>query len=267
MEIISNFLEYNNKKIFYREYGKVESTSLIIILHGWTARGAISWEDFIQKFDSDRFYILAPDLPGLGNSDFPENVWSAEDFADFILGFMKDIFSMDSYNNVTLVGHSFGGAVAGWMAIKDRGIQNLVLCAPAIVRNRQKSTSQKTIEQITKIGNNSMKLPLLNQFKAFFKKIWYSSFGSKDYYQVEGIMKEVMEKIIREDLQFYLPKIKQNTLIFWGENDKMTPIADAKKVKSGLTNSELVTFPEVNHGLHLYVAKEIHRKIIQKFYA
>jgi pimeloyl-ACP methyl ester carboxylesterase len=55
-------------KIFYREAGPKDATALLL-LHGFPSAGHM-FRDLIPHF-ADRFHIVAPDLPGFGQSDMP----------------------------------------------------------------------------------------------------------------------------------------------------------------------------------------------------
>ena len=55
-------------KIFYREAGEAGAPKLLL-LHGFPSAGHM-FRDLIPHL-ADRFHIIAPDLPGFGNSDMP----------------------------------------------------------------------------------------------------------------------------------------------------------------------------------------------------
>ena len=52
--------------------------------------------------------------------------------------------------------------------------------------------------------------------------------GSADYNALTGIMRNIIVKVVNEDLKAVLPKIQCPVLLLWGKNDTATPLRDAR---------------------------------------
>jgi len=61
-------VDVDGHKIFYREAGRVDGTALLL-LHGFPSASHM-FRDLIPLL-ADRFHLVAPDLPGFGQSDMP----------------------------------------------------------------------------------------------------------------------------------------------------------------------------------------------------
>jgi len=70
-------------------------------------------------------------------------------------------------------------------------------------------------------------------------------------------------RVSQEDLRPLLKNISVPTDIFWGENDKMTPIADAHIMNKEIEGSSLHTFDGIGHKVHKDKAAEIAKVIIE----
>jgi pimeloyl-ACP methyl ester carboxylesterase len=60
--------EIDRLKIFYREAGRADAPALLL-LHGFPSASHM-FRDLIPRL-ADRFHLVAPDLPGFGQSDMP----------------------------------------------------------------------------------------------------------------------------------------------------------------------------------------------------
>jgi pimeloyl-ACP methyl ester carboxylesterase len=71
--------------------------------------------------------------------------------------------------------------------------------------------------------------------------------GSSDYSQASPMMRAILSKVVNEDLCHLMPKIKAPTLLFWGERDTATPLADAKRMEQLIPDAGLVTVAGAGH--------------------
>jgi len=85
--------EVDGFKIFYREAGAAGAPKLLL-LHGFPSASHM-FRDLIPLL-ADRFHIVAPDLPGFGNSDMPGRDHSFDQIARMIDRF-TEIVGLDRY--------------------------------------------------------------------------------------------------------------------------------------------------------------------------
>jgi 3-oxoadipate enol-lactonase len=99
----------------------------LLHLHG---SGGLRWDP--QKAAlAERFRVIAPEAPGFGGSALPTEVHSLPDLA----GALADMIAQLAGDRAHVLGTSFGGRVATWLALlhPDR-VERLVLSAPASFR-------------------------------------------------------------------------------------------------------------------------------------
>jgi pimeloyl-ACP methyl ester carboxylesterase len=100
---IKNDIESQGVKISYIDTGKGDTT--LFFIHGWCINKTY-WDDQIKYF-SDRYRVVAVDLPGFGESGKNRKDWST-------VAYGKDMAAVMGHLNlqhVILVGHSMAGAI------------------------------------------------------------------------------------------------------------------------------------------------------------
>lgn len=100
----SHFAKLNESQIFYRSYGKGDEA--LVLIHGWTCNHDY-WRDSISDL-AMRSRVIAIDLPGHGQSDKPQLVYSMDLFARAVDAVLRDA----QVERAVLVGHSMGTPVA-----------------------------------------------------------------------------------------------------------------------------------------------------------
>ncbi|HMT48642.1 MAG TPA: alpha/beta fold hydrolase [Dietzia sp.] len=96
----------HGRELAYREAGAGEGKPTLLLIHGMAGSSG-TWREMIPRLESS-YHILAPDLPGHGESSL--------DFDDYSLGAMasalRDLLVVKGVRRCTVIGHSLGGGVA-----------------------------------------------------------------------------------------------------------------------------------------------------------
>ena len=101
--IASRFAKIDGKKLHYITAGEGPT---LILLHGYTQTSRM-WRPLIDKL-KDKFTVIAPDLPGIGDSDIPKNGSDMKTAAIRIHALAKSI----GVTKARVVGHDIGLMVA-----------------------------------------------------------------------------------------------------------------------------------------------------------
>ena len=227
----------------------------ILILHGWGGSSK-SWKAVKEILEKEGFKAYNPDFPGFGQEADPPQPWSIADYTEWI----KKYSEREGISQFFLLGHSFGGRVAvKFTAVFPEKISKLILVDTAgFAREKNLNLRQKTTIKLRKVGYFIVSSPILKIFYPIFRKIAYLLAGTRDYYLIKTpVMKETFKKVIAEDLISYLNQIRIQTLIIWGEKDKVVPVSTAYLLKEKITNSELKIIPKIGHNPHLEAPEKL----------
>ncbi len=112
------FYEFNGTKIKFWQKG---SGHPVLFLHGFGLK-ASSYTNLLNYL-SKHFQVIAPDIPGFGESSIPKDIWVFEDYAAY---FKKFIDSLE-IKKIIIIAHSFGGGIALNLASKSTNISHLIL--------------------------------------------------------------------------------------------------------------------------------------------
>ncbi len=125
MEIIHKNIKVNgiNIKCFYSGKG----VDTIILLHGAGVDSAMmSWVEVMQEL-SEKYQVIAPDLPGYGGSDRINDEYTLEFYTEIVKGVMEAFHC----GPVILAGLSLGGGISLNMALKYPKLIRLLILVDA----------------------------------------------------------------------------------------------------------------------------------------
>jgi pimeloyl-ACP methyl ester carboxylesterase len=215
----------------------------VVMLQGWGTDLGVY--DSVANAINEKYRFVQFDFPGFGGSDEPREAWSVDDYADFFCKFMEAL----GIKKATLIGHSYGGRVIIKLAARDKipfEINRIVLIDSAGILPK-KSFIQKVNIKRYKILKKILNMKVIYALFPELIDDWRSRQGSADYRNATPVMRQCLVKAVNEDLTELLPRIKQDTLLIWGDKDSATPIEDAKLMEEKIPNSGLAVLKGAGH--------------------
>ncbi|WP_348518209.1 alpha/beta hydrolase [Campylobacter sp. CCS1377] len=231
-------LAYNNKN-YQISYELINNNQIksILVLHGWGANKELMKQTFSKVLkDFNQIYL---DLPGFGNSTI-EEILNSKDYANIVLSFLKN----KNLHPDIFMGHSFGGKICTLLLNKNIYPSSLLILLSSAGIVAKKSFKTRC------------KIKLFKILKKLGFAHLYKYFASKDGANLSPLMYETFKKVVDENCELDFAKIQNPTLIFWGIEDKATPLESGKKIYKLIPHSQFFTF-EGDHFFFLQNAQKI----------
>ena len=76
-------------------------------------------------------------------------------------------------------------------------------------------------------------------------------YGSEDYKALDPELRKTFVKVVNQDLSDCLPRVKQPTLLLWGEKDDATPMWMAQRMEKEIPDCGLVVLQGGTHFAYL----------------
>lgn len=239
MKLVTERIEVSGVSIEVRKGGDGPP---LLFLHG--GQGLYGHEACLEIL-CDSFSVVAPVLPGFGQSDLPRTYNSVGDLAYFGLDLLVELDLRD----VTLVGACFGGWVAAEMAIRStERLKRLILIDALGVKFGDHLTRDITdihamVEQdvaaalyadpararrdMTTLSDDAL-TAIVRDREAF------TLFGWKPYMHNPG-------------LAHWLRRVDLPTLVLWGEQDGMVTPDYGRKYADAIPGASFETIADAGH--------------------
>jgi len=235
-------------EIVYLEGGQGEA---ILMVHGFSANKD-NWTRFAKSF-TPAHHVVAPDLPGFGDSTCLENAsYRAVDQAKRLDQFVNAI----GLKKFHIVGNSMGGHIAGRYAVM---FPDKVLTVGFFNASGVKSPEPSEMAKMLAKGEPN---PLLVGSVEEFDRVIRFAFVTPP--EIPGFAKKLLvdeavkhrasnERIAKQisaelgALEPDLPKIKVRALVVWGDQDRLLHVSSVKPFEKGLANCTAVIMKDCGH--------------------
>lgn len=230
---------------------------LVVLLHGWRR----DRKDLVPVADGLPGRLAFVDLPGFGASPPPPSAWGAREYAELLgesIAALRTSPSEPAKSSVpvVLVGHSFGGRVALSLAAEAPWISGLVLSGVPLLRMTGakpplRFRALRALHRRGLVSDTTMER-------------YRQRYGSDDYRAAQGVMRQVLVRVVNESYENELAKLRCPVRFVWGELDTAAPLAMAREALALVTAPhEFVTAAAIGHDIHRARPDLVNREILE----
>jgi pimeloyl-ACP methyl ester carboxylesterase len=257
-----HYLDLHGERVAYRDVGTGET---LLLIHGMAGSSA-TWRAIIPEL-SKKYRVVAPDLLGHGASAKPRGDYSLGAFA----AWLRDLLDELGISRATVIGQSLGGGVAMQFTYQHRDYcQRLVLISsgglgpdlnwilrilsapgaelllPVVAPRPVLNIGNKLGSWLTSVGVQSPRA----------SEMW-SAYSSLADQQTRQAFLRTLRSVVdyRGQAVSALGKIHVSyglpTLLIWGEEDRIIPVAHGYAAHEAVPGSRLEVLPGVGHFPHV----------------
>ncbi|WP_208742227.1 alpha/beta fold hydrolase [Leptospira kanakyensis] len=278
------FVQTNDVKIFIQEMGDPKNPAVVMI-HGMGSWSEL-WKDTMNVLAQNGYYAIAIDVPPFGFSERPEPTELKS-----IHQAKRVVSIIDSLGlkNVHLLGHSFGGGATLHTAllIPERILSLQLVDIAVSLEEKNESTSSKPslFERLWNFSILRNRLLEVTATNPHLTKILFSQFVHSSECITEEKVKVIQMPMqlkgttsffgnwlgefifhsddnLARDFKQFGQKLTMPIDLLWGDLDTVTPIENAKKIQTSLTNSRLHIISGVGHIPQLESPDSFHKVLL-----
>jgi pimeloyl-ACP methyl ester carboxylesterase len=252
----------HGSRVGYRTAGE---GPVVVLIHGM-AGSSETWVPILPRL-ARRVTVVAPDLPGHGDSAKPRGDYSLGALASAI----RDLLVALGHERATIVGHSLGGGVAMQLAYQfPQRCERLALVSSGGL-GREVSPVLRALsfpgaEYVLSLGCapalRNAGASVFGWFgrlglrpRSSVSEVWrsYNSLGDAEsraafFHTLRAVVDVGGQRVSANDRLYLAAEVP--TLIVWGDRDPFIPIAHAHAAHEAMPGSRLEVFPGAGHYPH-----------------
>lgn len=255
----------NDLNVSYYEGGP-QGAETILLIHGFGADKS-TWLWFAQEL-TERYRVIAVDLPGFGDSGRPHGSYDVGTQAERMAAFVDAL----SIRRLHLVGHSMGGHIAALYAARyPQQVTSLALMANAGIDSPQRSPFFQRLEEQ---GDNPLIVESAPQFDQLLDWLFVAPPQLPErihqYLAQHAVDDSDHQRLVFDHLrQRYLPlepelpRISAPTLLLWGDQDRILDVSSIEVMKPLLADVSVAVMKGCGHAPMLERPEETAAQYLQ----
>ena len=254
-------------------YAQAGEGPVVLLVHG-LGTSSVTWGHNIEPLAAAGYTVLAPDLPGYGDSDKPRWLsYSPEAGARLIHDFL-DALGVD---RVSLVGNSAGGLISGLFALDHPlRVERLVLVASGGL-GRDVSWALRILS--VPVLGELIYQPMLLRMLGVGNRLFYRPPAFPEGFlpgpeRLDPESRRATIKAVRSGITLFgqkkrcriidrLAGLAVPIMTVWGTEDRYIPVSHAHLMSRVLPRSEVRTITECGHWPHMERADEFNALLIR----
>jgi pimeloyl-ACP methyl ester carboxylesterase len=248
----SRFIDVGGTRAHVRDEGRADAMPLLLI-HG--SLGSLHmWDGWVAAL-GHRYRLISVDLPGHGlTGAWSRGEYTIEAYTDFI-EVLADTLQLDRF---AIAGHSMGGAVAwSFAATRPERVSHLILVDASAYPRDGEPPLRTRLSRTTLIGDIGI----------YFRPDWMLRRAMTETYsdpamitpdrvrrfgelqRFPGNRPATLMRVRSQDPLDPTPlrRLDVPTLIIWGAQDRLVPVADAFRLQNDIRGAKLAIFGKLGH--------------------
>ncbi|NTU85159.1 MAG: alpha/beta hydrolase [Chloroflexales bacterium] len=258
--------------IFYRQAGSPGGQRPpLLLLHGWGGSSAY-WSPTLADLGGDRL-VLAPDLPGFGQSPPLRGEATPDRMAELVVAF-ADAMGLEVFD---LNGHSFTASVATYVAVRNPGrVRRLVLTCISTYRSERERRLVSQVHNILALWM-ALRRPWMARVRPLYRAV-----GSRFFYRTPAsneLLQEAVADFLRMDqrtaletaagagdpaINISLASLRCPTLVIGARNDNIMPPPGTPEVARLVPDSRLAWIERCGH-LPMIERPDVYHRLLREF--
>jgi pimeloyl-ACP methyl ester carboxylesterase len=211
----------------------------LVLIHGYGVSGYV-WQR-VWPYLVEHHKVVIVDLPGYGRSTYTGE-WQLRTMAPLL----ADLLQRLDLSQVSLLGHSMGGAIAIHLAdYAPEMVEHLVLIDSAGLPLQDNLSTLALRGLRSLLQRESGGYPprlVLDVLRPHTRLLWQNA-----------------QEMMRSDFSSELARVKVPTLIMWGARDLLLPLQLGYDLNKSIPHSQLVVLPQSGHRPMLTQPQEFSR--------
>ena len=251
----SSFITVNGMAVHYRDEGLKTDSRPIVLLHG-TASSLHTFDAWASVLKYD-MRVIRLDLPGFGlTGPFPDRNYAMTEYVEFI----RDFLAARGIKKCILAGNSLGGNIAWQVAARHPDLVDQLILIDA--------AGYPMVSKSSPLVFRMARIPVVNHLLTFITPRFLAKASVKNVYADkskvtselatryfdltlrEGNRQALVDRMNTppnpEDIAL-IKKIRQPTLVLWGEEDQLIPVSEAQRFHADLPHDVVVILKGVGH--------------------